>query len=88
VVAQVRLKIPALLDGPIDPNATGSSTSATPAAPGPAAPAPATQNQTRPAADQFVQSGESGVTGQVEEGAFAHPEIGAYIRRASTKGGQ
>lgn len=88
VVAQVKLKIPALLDGPIDPNATSSSSSAITAAPGPAAPAPATQNQTRPAADQFVQSGEPGVTGQVEEGAFAHPEIGAYIRRASTKGGQ
>jgi type IV secretion system protein VirB1 len=88
VVAQVKLQIPALLDGPIDPNAAGSSSSATPIAPRPIAPVRTTQNQTRPAADQFAQSGELGVTGQVEDGAFAHPEVGAFIRRASTKGGQ
>lgn len=88
VVAQVRLKVPALLDGPIDPNATGSSSSAPPITPRPVARVPATQNQTHQAADQFAQSGEPGVTGQIEEGAFGRLEIGAYIRRASTKGGQ
>ena len=88
VVAQVHLKIPALLDGPIDPDATGGSSSAAIAAPGRVLPAPSTQNQPRPATDQVAQSGEPGVTGQIEEGAFAHPEVGAYIRQASTKGGQ
>jgi type IV secretion system protein VirB1 len=88
VLAQVRLKVPALVDGPINPNAIGSSSSATNATAGPASPALSIQNQPRPAADQFAQSGEPGVMGEIEEGAFAHPEVGAYIRRASTKGGQ
>ncbi|ANJ86815.1 hypothetical protein MB84_30795 (plasmid) [Pandoraea oxalativorans] len=92
VVAQVRLKVPALLDGPIDPNATGSNSSATAshsaAGLAPASPAPITQKQAGGASTQFAQEGEPGVTAEIEAGAFAHPEIGAYMRRASAKGGQ
>jgi type IV secretion system protein VirB1 len=92
VVAQVKLKIPALLDGPIDPNAAGTASSTiTPssAAVAPASgPTTAAQNPTVSTADQTAQYGEPGVTAEVEQGAFAHPEVGAYMRRVSAKGGQ
>jgi type IV secretion system protein VirB1 len=92
VLAQVKLKIPALLDGPIDPNASSPSSSATAsssnAVAAAASPAPATQKQVTGAGIQFAQGGEPGVTADIEPGAFAHPEIGAYMRRASAKGGQ
>ncbi|WP_369073005.1 lytic transglycosylase domain-containing protein [Burkholderia gladioli] len=89
VVAQVKLKIPALLDGPIDPNTSSSSSSnvSDPAGPAPVA-AQLTQQQNPPASNQRTQLGEPGAANQIEAGAFAHPEIGAYIRRASTKGDQ
>lgn len=90
VVAQVKLKIPALLDGPIDPNASSSSSSSSSVS-DPAVPAPAAAHltQQKPAtSNQRTQLGEQGAAAQIEAGAFAHPEIGAYIRRASTKGDQ
>jgi type IV secretion system protein VirB1 len=96
VVAQVRLKIPALLDGPIDPNASSvrssSSNGSTPAQPTPVA-APLiqqrnTQSRNTPAAHPRAPFGEQGAAAQIEAGAFAHPEIGAYIRHASTRGDQ
>ncbi|EIF32259.1 transglycosylase family protein [Burkholderia sp. Ch1-1] len=92
VLAQVKLKIPALLDGPIDPNTTGPTSRATASNPvavtATAKPTPPAQQQAAGAGDQFAQEGEPGMTGDIEPGAFAHPEIGAYMRRTSAKGGQ
>lgn len=88
VVAQVRLKIPALLDGPIDPNASsaGSSSSndSAPAQPTLTA-GPLTQQRNTPEAHPRTPFGEPGAAAQIEAGAFAHPELGAYIRPASTR---
>ncbi|KAA0073139.1 traL protein (plasmid) [Paraburkholderia sp. T12-10] len=87
VVAQVKLKVPALLDGPIDPNASSSSLSSSSlqAEVTPAAAAP-THQQNAPTPHRLTQLGEAGAAAEVEAGAFAHPETGAYMRRASTKG--
>ena len=92
VVAQVKLKIPALLDGPIDPNASsarsGSTSSRNDSAPAQPTPvvAPLTQQQKRSASHPRAPFGEQGAAAQIEAGAFAHPELGAYIRSASTRG--
>lgn len=91
VVAQVKLKIPALLDGPIDPNTSSarssSTTSSNGSAPAQSTPVAAslTQPQDTPAAHPRTPFGEPGAAGQIEAGAFAHPEIGAYIRHASAR---
>jgi type IV secretion system protein VirB1 len=95
VVAQARLKVPALIDGPIDPNGSAGSSSAS-GGNVHIDPAPAraqliqstTQHQNQPAGNAPVQLGEPGAAAQIEAGAFAHPEIGGYIRRASAKGDQ
>jgi type IV secretion system protein VirB1 len=91
VVAQVRLKVPALLDGPIDPNAssarlrsTSSSNGSATAQPALVA-APLTPLQNTSAAHPRAPFGEPGAAAQIEAGAFAHPEIGAYLRRTSTR---
>lgn len=93
VVAQVKLKVPALLDGPIDPNASSSSSSSSSSnvnvqvGTEPTTVQP-TQQQSQPASNQLVQLGEPGAAAQIEAGAFAHPETGVYMRRASMKGDQ
>jgi type IV secretion system protein VirB1 len=92
VVAQVRLKIPALLDGPVSPDASGlritsgidrsaapeSSIVNSQTGSGAATQGTRQRDQNRSITDQ---PGEAGVTGQVEAGAFAHPETGAYLRQ-------
>lgn len=94
VVAQVRLKVPALIDGPIDPNGSASSSSSSSAnvhlepAPARAQLVQSPQQQNQPASNAPVQLGEPGAAAEIEAGAFAHPEIGVYIRRASAKGDQ
>ncbi|BDC46129.1 hypothetical protein PTKU15_94260 (plasmid) [Paraburkholderia terrae] len=90
VVAQVNLKIPALLDGPIDPNPSGSSSAGNVSAAARSVPSAAqlSHQQNRLPDDARTQPGEPGAAGQIEAGAFAHPEIGAYLRRTSTKGDQ
>lgn len=91
VVAQVRLKVPALVDGPIDPNVSTSGSSSNrdyaqiESVPARARLIPSTQQQNQPSANSPVQLGEPGAAAQIEAGAFAHPEIGVYIRRASVK---
>ncbi|TXC85481.1 lytic transglycosylase domain-containing protein [Paraburkholderia azotifigens] len=87
VVAQVKLKIPALLDGPIDPNVSSNSSASNAAAAAGHVPSAAqlSQQQNPPPSNVRTQLGESGAAGQIEAGAFAHPEIGAYLRRTSTK---
>ncbi|WP_229518206.1 lytic transglycosylase domain-containing protein [Paraburkholderia terrae] len=90
VVAQVKLKVPALLDGPIDPNPSGGLSASNVSAAAGAMPSAAQlpQQQNSPPSNARTQPGEPGAAGQIEAGAFAHPEIGAYLRRISTKGDQ
>ncbi|MGV2293459.1 lytic transglycosylase domain-containing protein [Trinickia sp. YCB016] len=89
VVAQVRYKVPELMDGPINANDAGAPTSPSASSATPvrrqavAAVVPA-----QPAADPATQGGEQGAAGQIEEGAFAHPELGAFMSRVSAKGSQ
>ncbi|MEM5387846.1 lytic transglycosylase domain-containing protein [Paraburkholderia phymatum] len=89
VVAQVKLKIPALLDGPIDPNTSSSSSASDVSVTGPTpAAAQISRQQNLSAPGVRTRPGEPGAAGQIEAGAFAHPEIGAYLRRTSSKGDQ
>jgi type IV secretion system protein VirB1 len=90
VVAQVKLKVPALLDGPVDPNPSGGLSASNVSAAAGAMPSAAQlpQQQNPPPSNARTQLGEPGAAGQIEAGAFAHPEIGAYLRRISTKGDQ